>query len=115
MASTSSPIRRNTSASVRTVVVLPVPPFSDRTAIVSAIWREDDTERLFGERRRRRGGRSGRDRVEEEDRMAPDRDLVAVGQRAPLHPLAVDEDAVERPVVEHTHALALADHERVPA
>ena len=30
------PLRRNTSASVRTVVVLPVPPFCERTAIVSA-------------------------------------------------------------------------------
>ena len=30
-------MRRKTSVSVRTVVVLPVPPFWERTAIVSAI------------------------------------------------------------------------------
>ncbi len=59
MASTSSPIRRKTSASVRTVVVLPVPPFSDRTAIVSAMARAriapngdcgDDGARFAGRR-----------------------------------------------------------------
>ena len=33
-ASTSSPMRRKTSVSVRTIVVLPVPPFCERTAIV---------------------------------------------------------------------------------
>ena len=36
-ASTRSPTRRKTSVSVRTAVVLPVPPFWERTAIVAAI------------------------------------------------------------------------------
>src|SRR4051794_21111180 len=36
-ASTSSPTRRSTSVSVRTVVVLPVPPLSESTAMVTAM------------------------------------------------------------------------------
>src|SRR5215210_2424293 len=134
MASTSSPMRRNTSASVRTVVVLPVPPLSDRTAIVSAMARDSNVAE--GERRRRsssrlagetdfrallarqdalRRGRADRRRVQVVDGVAADHDLVAVGQRRPLDALAVDVDAVERAVVEHAYALRLADHERMTA
>ena len=41
MVSTDNPTRRSTSARVRTVVVLPVPPLRDRTAIVSAMEGRD--------------------------------------------------------------------------
>src|SRR6476646_5885222 len=98
MASTSSPMRRKTSASVRTVVVLPVPPLRDSTAIVSAMaragYRPADRSVRSGHRR---GGRRGRDRrgVEEPQGVAADRDAVAVGQRAPLDTAPVDVDAVE--------------------
>ena len=47
--------------------------------------------------------------------MAADHDLVAVRQRAPFHPLAVDEHAVEAAVVEHAQAVGLAHDQRVPA
>ena len=102
------PARRNVSARCRTAVVLPVPPFWLSTAIFSAIGAES--------RRRRSlplGGR--RAPCEELQAVAPDDDLVAVGQRAPLDALAVDEDAVERPVVEHAHAVGLAHDQRVAA
>src|SRR4051812_11654601 len=114
MASTSSPMRRNTSASVRTVVVLPVPPLSDRTAIVSAMAADSNVALLVGQRG---FGRSGahRRRVEVEDRVAADGDLVAVGERRPLDALPVDVDPVERAVVEHPYALRLADHQRMTA
>src|ERR671937_2198378 len=103
-------MRRNTSASVRTVVVLPVPPFRDRTVIVSAM----DAGTIAAYRlllRECRGGRVDRSAdgggVEVVQRVAADQDLVAVGQRAPLHAPPVDRDAVERAVVEHAHAVAL--------
>jgi hypothetical protein len=47
--------------------------------------------------------------------VAPHDDLVAVGQRTPLDALAVDEDAVERPVVQDPDAVGLAHDQRVPA
>ena len=47
--------------------------------------------------------------------MAPDDDLVAVGQRRPLDAAAVDVDAVERAVVEHAYAVGLGHDERVTA
>src|SRR3954451_10906097 len=106
MARTSSPTRRSTSDSVRTVVVLPVPPFSDRTAIVSAIEDGHDTARpwglsLLGGRRAGRGDRRpDRRGVEEEQRVAADGDLVAVGERGPFHARPVDEDPVQRTVVD---------------
>src|ERR671925_60006 len=99
MARTSSPTRRSTSARVRTVVVLPVPPLSDRTAIVSAIEAEQVTVRsralgLLARDDRSRDRRPDRGGVHEEQRVAADRDLVAVGQRAPLHAPAVHVDPV---------------------
>src|SRR6202012_3020855 len=51
--------------------------------------------------------------VDEVQVMAADHDLVTVGERAPLHPLAVDEHAVEAAVVEHPQAGRLADDQRV--
>ena len=47
--------------------------------------------------------------------VAPDHDLVAIGQGAPLDPLAVDEHAVEAAVVEHPQAVGLAHDQRVAA
>src|SRR4051794_27821983 len=47
--------------------------------------------------------------------VAADEDLVAVAQASPVDALAVDEDAVERAVVEHAHAVGLADDQRVAA
>src|SRR3954471_3811042 len=104
MASTSSPTRRSTSARVRTVVVLPVPPLSDRTAIVSAMERGRLPKRALGGAvgLAGHGARVDDGRVEEPQRVAAHGDPVAVAQRAPLHPLAVDVDAVERAVDEHT-------------
>src|SRR4051794_29609142 len=116
MASTFRPTRRSTSARVRTVVVFPVPPFRDRTAIVSAMRGRDCSEDLASD-----GGRGGRaaraDRgaVEEVDGVAADRDLVAVGERRPVDPLAVHVDAVEGAVVEHPYALGLRHDERMTA
>src|SRR5690348_1807426 len=111
MARTSSPTRRSTSDSVRTVVVLPVPPLSDRTAIVSAIEDGHDTARRSVLRLVRAYRRAGHGRdlrcIQVEQRVAPDRDLVAVRQRSPFHPAAVVEDAVQRAVVDHPHALLL--------
>src|SRR5215204_6643873 len=103
MVSTSSPTRRSTSAKVRTVVVLPVPPFSDRTAIVSAIGPPRYRPRLFGQYGRpgRSGGRHG---VHEVQRVAPDDDLVTVAQRTPFHTPPVDLDPVQGAVVEHAYA-----------
>ena len=63
--------------------------------------------------RRRRGDRSAH--VEEVQAVAPDDDLVAVAQRAPLDALAVDEDAVEGAVVEDPDAVGLAHDQRVAA
>jgi hypothetical protein len=45
--------------------------------------------------------------------VASDDDLVAVGQHAPLDPLAVDEHAVQAAVVQHADAIRLADDQRV--
>ena len=45
MTSTDSPTRRSTSARVRTVVVFPVPPLRERTAIVSAMRGRDCSEK----------------------------------------------------------------------
>src|SRR5689334_2157826 len=47
--------------------------------------------------------------------MAPDHDLVAVRERAPLDPLAVDEHAVEAAVVEDAEAVGLAHDQRMTA
>src|SRR3954469_11712571 len=55
------------------------------------------------------------DGLEEVQAIAPDDDLVAVAQHAPLDALAVDEHAVEAPVVEDPHAIGLAHDQRVPA
>src|SRR6188768_2111724 len=104
MVSTSRPTRRSTSARVRTVVVLPVPPFSDRTAIVSAAIA---AVRLLAQRGGF-GGPRGQNGVEEIERVSTDGDLVTVGQGAPLHAAPVDLDPVERAVVEHAHAAVLA-------
>src|SRR3954452_19245134 len=116
MASTFTPTRRSTSARVRTVVVFPVPPFRDRTAIVSAMRGRDCSEDLVSD-----GGRGGRaaradgGAVEEVDGVAADGDLVAVGERRPVDPLAVHVDAVERAVVEYPYALGLRHDERMTA
>src|SRR3954465_5893322 len=108
MARTSRPTRRSTSESVLTVVVLPVPPLSDRTAIVSAIEDGHDTVRpaarsllagCRGDRRRHGHG------VQVEQRVAAHGDLVAVRERAPLHAAPVDGDAVQRAIVEHAYAV----------
>ena len=53
--------------------------------------------------------------VDEVQMVAADHDLVAVGQRAPLDPLAVDEHAVQASIVEHAQAVRLADDQRVAA
>ena len=53
--------------------------------------------------------------VDEMQVVAADHDLVAVGQRAPLHALAVDEHAVEAAIVEHAQPVGLADDQRVAA
>src|SRR5690349_5208025 len=123
-------MRRNTSVSVRTVVVFPVPPFSDSTAIVSAMARDGNARRgrdgllrrgspfrraLFGGQGALRSRRTHGGGIQEEDAVAADRDLVAVGQRGPLDALAVDVDAVQGAVVEHAYALGLADDERMTA
>src|SRR3954453_14961154 len=55
------------------------------------------------------------DGLEEVQAIAPDDDLVAVAQHAPLDALAVDEHAVEAPVVQDPHAIGLAHDQRVPA
>src|SRR3954462_11311628 len=55
------------------------------------------------------------DGLEEVQAIAPDDDLVAVAQHAPLDALSVDEHAVEAPVVEDPHAIGLAHDQRVPA
>src|SRR4051794_20828744 len=113
MASTSRPTRRSTSASVRTVVVLPVPPFSDRTAIVSAAAIAAAGYLLH--ERLRAGDCGCGHSVQEEQRVAADRELVAVGERAPLDPPAVDRDAVERTVVEHPNPRLLTGDQRMTA
>ena len=46
--------------------------------------------------------------------MAADHDLVAVGERAPLDALAVDEHAVEAAIVEHAQPVGLTHDQRVP-
>src|SRR5215210_1425098 len=106
MASTDSPTRRSTSARVRTVVVFPVPPFRDRTAIVSAMrGRDCSGGRGHGSGGRpgllvADGGRCGRGAradgggVEEVDGVAADLDLVAIAERRPVDAPAVDVDAV---------------------
>src|SRR5689334_10100133 len=99
MVSTRWPRCRSTSARVRTVVVLPVPPLSDRTAIVSAMW----PPRYSVAQRCRLSRFRGAHRVEEIQRVAADQDLVAVLERAPLHAPAVELDPVERAVVEDPH------------
>ena len=114
--STSRPTRRSTSARVRTVVVLPVPPFSDRTAIVSAMRPARYAGPLTRLRRGRlSAGAGGRHGVQEVQAWRPIDDLVAVGQRAPLHAPAVDLDAVERAVVEHAYAALLAGDQGMTA
>src|SRR5262245_12269905 len=114
MASTSRPARLSTSASVRTVVVFPVPPLSDRTAIVSAaIGLAADY--LFRERFRSRLCGTGHGRVQEVEDVTADRELVAVGERAPLDAAAVDHDAVERAVVQHADPALFVGDERVAA
>src|SRR3954452_9411067 len=148
MARTSSPARRKTSARWRTAVVLPVPPFWERTAILCATPARLCQRRGRATRAARRGpgsrnpgpsvpllrgpcgpklllaGRLQRlagaghrllERLEEVQPVAPDDDLVAVGQDAPLDALAVDEHAVQAAVVEDAHAVGLAHDQRVPA
>src|SRR4051794_33575252 len=53
--------------------------------------------------------------VDERETVAADDELVAVAQRKPPEPLAVDEYAVEAAVVEHAHAVGLAHDQRVAA
>src|SRR5829696_10433743 len=110
-------MRRKTSASVRTVVVLPVPPFSDRTAMVSAMGPQPNVRgslrppvgaprgALLDDRGGRHVGDGTVDRgaVHVVDRVAPDDDLVPVGERGPLHAAPVHVDAVQGPVVEHAY------------
>src|SRR5437763_1351259 len=112
MVSTCRPRCRSTSARVRTVVVLPVPPFSDRPAMVSAAAMT--AARLLAQGCGL-GGPGGHNGVQEIQRVATDRDLVPVAQRAPLHAPAVDLDAVERAVVEHAHAALLVGDQGVAA
>src|SRR4051794_24076155 len=114
MVSTESPTRRSTSARVRTVVVLPVPPFSDRTAIVSAMEGRD-LRGSVGQGRRLGGAGADGGGVEVVDGVAPDSDFVAVGQRRPVDAIAVDVDAVERAVVEHAYTVRLVHHQRMTA
>jgi hypothetical protein len=47
--------------------------------------------------------------------VAPDDDLVAVGERRPLDPAAVDVDAVQGAVVEHPYAVGLGHDQRMTA
>ena len=53
--------------------------------------------------------------LQEPQGVAADEDLVAVGQRRPLDALAVDEDAVQRAVVEHADAVRAAHEQGVAA
>src|SRR5215210_2058627 len=116
MARTDSPTRRSTSARVRTVVVFPVPPLRDRTAIVSAMRGRDCSERSVPDGGwRGRAARADGGGVEEVDRVPADRDLVAVAERSPVDALAVDVDAVERAVVEHTDPVGLRHDEGMTA
>src|SRR3954449_1067163 len=110
MVSTCRPTRRSPSASVRTVVVLPVPPFSDRTAIVSAAIA---AVRLLAQRGGF-GGPRGQNGVDEIERVSTDGDLVSVGQGAPLDAAPIDLDAVERAVVEDAYAALLARDQGMP-
>src|SRR3954469_18548080 len=55
------------------------------------------------------------DGLEEVQPVAPDDDLVAVGQDPPLDALAVDEHAVEAAVVQDPHSVRPAHDQRVPA
>src|SRR6185312_6284952 len=134
-ASVFRPARRSTSVSVRTVVVLPVPPFWDRTAIVCAIAPDTTLPRSPRDVRwpdRRPGGSSGlpsgvraariagrgadggaRRNVREAQPVAPDDDLVAVLQEPAVDPLAVHEHAVEAAVVEQPHPVGVLDDQRV--
>src|SRR4051812_22297677 len=120
MASVSSPRRRKMSVSVRTAVVFPVPPFCERTAIVAAIVGR--LARVGGRRsgrqlapaaRRGSGGLALRGDLDEAQAVAAHEHLVTVLERAPLHPLAVDEHAVEAAVVEHANAVGAADDQRM--
>ena len=123
-------MRRKTSVSVRTAVVLPVPPFCDRTEIVAAHprvtiggWpagRRGPVEPLVSPAETARPGMGlahARDdwNVDEIQAMAPDHDLVGIGQRAPLDPLAVDEHTVEAAVIQHPQAVRLSHDQGVPA
>src|SRR5436305_5514654 len=100
-ASVRSPARRSTSVIVRTVVVLPVPPFCERTAIVWAIGADTTLPRAAGGVRRsadggdaagpgRRRDRSVVAHPYEAQPVAADDDLVAV-----LEQPAVDASAVD--------------------
>src|SRR5215217_75508 len=114
MASTDRPTRRSTSARVRTVVVFPVPPLRERTAIVSAMRGRDLSEGSVADGGRGGGApRADGGAVEEVDRVPADGDLVAVGERRPVHALPVDVDAVEGAVVEHPYPVGLRHHERM--
>src|SRR5579884_34730 len=53
--------------------------------------------------------------VQEIQPVATDHDLVAVGQRAPLDALAVDEHAIQAAVIEDPQPVRLAHDQRVPA
>src|SRR5690348_7655659 len=118
MVSTERPTRRSTSARVRTVVVLPVPPLRDRTAIVLAMKGREDSGvgwlgDLLSDGGRGRGARADGGGVEVVDGVAPDGDLVAVVERRPVDAVAVHVDAVERAVVEHAYAFRLVHHQRM--
>src|SRR5258707_5884172 len=146
MASVRSPVRRSTSVSVLTVVVLPVPPFWERTAIVFAIapdttlrrrWRgvrwphgrsrgSDPAGRLgcgalrpcsgagrHGAGAGARGHGGPRADMQEAQPVAPDDDLVAVAQEAPVDAIAVDEHPVQAAVVEQPHPLRVMHDQRV--
>src|SRR5579862_1179786 len=135
IASVRTPLRRSTSARVRTVVVLPVPPFWERTAIVmliDAILRalarrgRDDVVAVPGALLSDRMQTGVADpaavdlRFQRRDRdehqaVAPDDDLVPVAERAAVDAGAVDEHAVEAAVVEQPHPVGLAHDQRVPA
>src|SRR4029453_10381845 len=62
------------------------------------------------------GGRSAlRDDLDVAQAVAAHEHPVAVLERAPLPPVAVDEHAVEAAVVEYPDAVGAADDQRMPA
>ena len=110
--------RRNTSVRVRTVVVLPVPPFCESTAIVWAIA-ADSTWNALPSARARSGPRQQgwalvvAGHADEREPITTDENLIAIVQGSPLDAFAVDENTVETAVVEDSHAIGLTHDERV--